>query len=195
MEQKFNRGNKVRIKFGWPAYSSTKGDHDSMPQLVNQEAIIYGSYKDLYGGDDVSNYQIILCETGGSLSWMDESQLALINKGGEHLFEEAEEIKNRIVKLSTDLASILSTWNNKKEKQNTITMKFLLTKIGFESAFDSTGEFFHLYNEWITMVPLIDAIMNHTPGEKPSAELSNFLTKEYPAALLLWDEIDKIKKL
>ncbi len=80
-EQKFKRGNLVHI---------AKDLGSRMSHFYNDvDAIIVGSYADLYGGSNTESYMVMFVETGGRGCWYEEHQLTLINEGGKHLFQEA----------------------------------------------------------------------------------------------------------
>lgn len=87
-EQKFKRGNLVKVLVGHQIWSNKEGTTDISPEDVGRSAIIEYSYAEKYGGSDVDSYSIIWCDTGGSLAWKRTNELELINEGGEHLFEE-----------------------------------------------------------------------------------------------------------
>ncbi len=96
MEQKFKRGNKVKVLVGHNIYRKVKGDLwevvDMAPEQIGQEAAIIGSYFDLFGGSQEENkntYQIIFLETGNTVAWKELRELEFIDEGGEHLIEAA----------------------------------------------------------------------------------------------------------
>jgi hypothetical protein len=86
LKQKFRRGNLVHIKKGTcPAYFEQ-----------GRDAIIIGSYDDLYGGGNIFEYTVMF-EEGGESAWYHGNSLILIDEGGENLIEQAKEkafIKN-----------------------------------------------------------------------------------------------------
>lgn len=54
MEQKFKRGNKVKVLIGHNVYRKIEGDlwevTDMAPEQVGKEAVIVGSHHELCGG-------------------------------------------------------------------------------------------------------------------------------------------------
>lgn len=89
MEQKFKRGNKVKVLRGHMIWSNKQGMLDMSPGRVGKEAIIIGSYKDQFGGKgNTGTYTIMFCDTGSEVSWYDNNELEFIEEGGEHLITE-----------------------------------------------------------------------------------------------------------
>lgn len=159
MEQKFKRGNKVKVLFGHPIWSNKEGTTDMCPEEVGQEALIVGSYADQYGGSNHKDYTIMFCETGSETSWKSENQLELIDEGGEHLFAEAKANREKISKANTDLKQIKENWVEKQGKLSSETILFLFDKIGHKSAFLRNGELYALFADWSELYPLFDVIM------------------------------------
>jgi hypothetical protein len=150
MKQKFKRGNLVKI-------AKDLGPH--MSHFENdKEAVIIGSYDDLYGGGNTSQYSLMFTDTGSRSSWYYESQLTLINEGGEHLIEEgakkSEEIKNKEIQIDY----ILSKLDGGELSSASILHLFDL--IGYSSRFLRNGEFYTLYREWSLFHPLFKFIKN-----------------------------------
>ena len=97
--QKYQRGNLVEVLFGHPIWSSKNGKttiKDMRPEQVGKKAIIVHSYNDEYGGGNVKDYSIMFLDTGNTVAWKTENQLKFLNKGGEHLFEEAKQNRERL---------------------------------------------------------------------------------------------------
>lgn len=97
--QKFKSGNLVKVLVGHQIFSTKEGIIDICPEYVGRKAIIRYSYAEEYGGDNTDNYSIIWLDNGGSLAWKHESELELLDEGGEHLFEEAKINKEKKYKL------------------------------------------------------------------------------------------------
>lgn len=196
MEQKFKRGNKVKVLFGHPIWSNKEGTSDMCPEEVGQEALIVGSYADQYGGSNRKDYTIMFCETGSETSWKSESQLELIDEGGEHLFAEAKAKREMISKNNTDLNQIVKTWTEKEGKLSSETILFLFDKIGYKSSFLRNGEFYALFNSWANLYPLFDVIMT----AKIEQEVTGILKEECPAdfrnkIVEFFNEVQSIKSL
>jgi len=152
MEQKYKRGNKVKVLFGHPVWGNGKAVTDMCPDEVGKEAIIVGSYADQYGGDNISDYTIMFLETGNRVSWKDEKQLEFIDEGGEHLFEQAKINRDRISEQNKDINFILSKLDIGELSGESIMMLFDL--IGYDSAFKRNGEFYVLHAEWSRLHPV-----------------------------------------
>lgn len=157
MNQKFKRGNKVKVLFGHPIWSGGKVS-DMVPEEVGTECIIIGSYADQYGGNDRDSYTVIFCDTGLETSWKQESQLEFVEEGGEHLIEQAKLKRDEIKQRNTDLKWIISNWKEKKGGFSSDTILFLFDKIGYKSAFFKNGEFYTLSSEWTNLYPIFDTI-------------------------------------
>lgn len=162
-KQKFQRGNLVKVL-------SRKGSL----------AIIEGSYAELYWGDNRSDYSIVFLDNGGSLAWVDEANMEFVDTGGEHLFEQALENKEKMIKIYTDISYIRDSWNsNSPNSFSSATILYLLGKIGFRSSFERNGEFFSLYHDWAELFPLYDALMT----KKNFEDVESILVDSVPSDL------------
>lgn len=103
MEQKFKRGNKVKVLVGALYWKFTEQGTvtwtDIASDQIGKEAVIIGSYSDLYSGfasEARHNhiYEIIFCETGNTVAWKKEIDLEFIETGGEHLIAQAVNIRH-----------------------------------------------------------------------------------------------------
>lgn len=162
MEQKFKRGNLVKVLVGHQIWSNKEGVKDIAPENVGRKAIIEYSYAEKYGGGQSSktnSYSIVWADTGSSESWKDDHELELIEEGGEYLFAEAKANREKISKVNTDLKQIKETWVEKQGKLSSETILFLFDKIGYKSSFFRNGEFYALFADWSELYPLFDVIM------------------------------------
>tara|TARA_R110002020_G_scaffold472646_1_gene701003 strand:- start:176 stop:739 length:564 start_codon:yes stop_codon:yes gene_type:complete len=149
MKQKFKRGNLVRI---------AKELGSTMKHFKNdKDAIIVGSYSDLWGGSGNNKYAIMF-EDGNTSSWYEESQLTLLGKGGEHLLEEAQNRGNKISKNNTDFNFIVNEIDEGNVSSETIL--FLFEKFGFNTSFNRNGEFYVLFRDWNYLQPIFKYIKN-----------------------------------
>ncbi len=167
MEQKFKRGNLVRVLQGHMLWTNENGKvtwHDISPETVGKQAIVEYSYKERYGGNDVDSYSIMWMDTGHTLAWKHTNELELIDEGGEHLFVEAQAKAFIESSLNTDLQHIVNTWEGKKGKLSSETILFLFDKIGYKSSFHSNGEFYVLQRDWFYLYELFNLIMLGRPG-------------------------------
>lgn len=80
LKQKLRHGNLVHIKNGSCEFHFKQGC----------DAIILGSYNDFFGSGDIFQYAVMF-EDGGKSSWYHDNQLTLLDEGGEHLIELAQE--------------------------------------------------------------------------------------------------------
>ena len=179
IDQKFQRGNRVKILFGHKVYTNN-GVIDMHPEYVGREAVIIGSYADQYGGSERSKYTIIYCDNGNEMSWVEESQMELIHIGGEHMIDEAKEMADILLKLHTDIKSITRSWKDKGMNVSTDTILFLFDKIGFKSNFLSNGEYYSLFSDWQKMYNFFDFLFN----AKTEEEERDRLTDNAPAQAL-----------
>lgn len=155
-EQKFKRGNLVKILTGRISWSLKEGNQEVEPELIGRKAIIEGSYADLCGGNDTESYSIIFLDTGGSLAWKDESELELLDEGGEHLLEEAKRNSDELEAKHKRPDYIKKNISN----LNSTSILYLFGLLGFKTSFFKNGEFFILFAEWQQSMPIFIHIMN-----------------------------------
>jgi hypothetical protein len=148
--QKFKRGNLVHI---------AKDLGSTMSHFENdKDVIIVGSYADKYGGNDIKSYTIVFLDTGEEISWYQEHQLTLIDEGGEHLFEQAKKNREAISKQDKDINFIVSKLDEGTLSSESIL--FLFEMLGYNSLFNTSGEFFTLVSEWQRFHPVFLHIKN-----------------------------------
>lgn len=83
IKQKFHRGDLVHIaKDLGPSMAHFESDLD---------AIVIGSYRDLYGGDDVKSYSVMFPD-GSTCSWYHEHQLTFLRHVGEAGIERGKKV-------------------------------------------------------------------------------------------------------
>jgi len=128
LKQKFRRGNLVYIK----------------DDLCN--AIILGSYDNFFGTGDIFQYTVMIQESGNKCAWYDDSQLVLVDEGGEYLIEQA--IENRI---KTEAKNILLNEDLNQLSQEKIVT--LLRFIGFDYSIGN-----NYFGIWEKILPLFDEI-------------------------------------
>lgn len=158
-EQKFHRGNVVKIIIDNPLSSENdfKGDPDG--KNVGRLAVIKGSYADQFGGDSRDNYTIIFKDDGNMMSWWYDWQLELVSEGGEHEIEECEKIRDEYVSRCSDVNYIKEVFlNNGPLAVNTTSILTLFREVKVPSSFNRTGEFFMLFHEWLRIYPMFEAI-------------------------------------
>lgn len=149
-EQKFKRGNLVHIaKNLGPTMSHFDNDKD---------AVIIGSYADLYGGSDTKSYTVMFIETGNECSWYEEHQLTLVNEGGGHLFKEAKKNRKRISAQNTDINYIVSKLDDGGLSSESVLLLFKI--LGYKTSFHTNGEYFVLFSDWKQLHPVFVHIKN-----------------------------------
>lgn len=176
MEQKFKRGNLVKVIAGHQIWTSEEGFKDISSDDIGKTALIEYSYSEKYGGSNINDYSIMFTDTGSTLAWRNANQLEFINKGGEHLFAECLAKREAISKANTDLKQICENWEVKKENLSAETILFLFKKIGFTSSFLTNGEFYVLTLDWLNAYPLFNLIMT----TKDKQDVIDILNEELP---------------
>lgn len=119
-KQKFHRGDLVQV-----------AKNDMMSSLASGcRAIVVGSYKDQYGGDDTSSYTLHT-EGGGGGSWYDEKQLTLIATKQYELWEQWEreaDARQEEADKQGDLGWLIENWKTKdlKNKLNMMGIQAII---------------------------------------------------------------------
>lgn len=196
MEQKFKRGNLVKVLVGHQIWSNKEGVKDISPDDVGKIALIEYSYNDKYGGGNVNDYSIMWTDTGSTVAWKSTNELELIEEGGEHLFAECLAKREAISKASTDIKQIVENWVAKEGKLSSETILFLFDKIGYKSSFLRNGEFYALFADWSNLYPLFDVIMT----VKIEQDVTGILKEECPTdfrnkIVEFFNEVQSIKSL
>lgn len=124
-QQKYFRGNLLKLKYGhaiWVSKSdktekpnniiSEDDSHyiiDISPEWADKEVVIKGSYGDLYGkAHSGGGYSVAFLDGSNEVSWIDESQMEFIDKGGEHLFDTINSNKlNRLLEKSIVVLEVI----------------------------------------------------------------------------------------
>lgn len=166
----FKNGNIVR-KTNTYWYGRLNESKEDIGKLY----VIEYNYGEKYGnGIAGGGYSILDMETGCSSAWWHDDQLEFIEEGGINLIRELQEKSNNREKLFNDLDWIKE---NYPPKSGTSWLK-LMSEIGYNSTFNSNGEFYVLYSDIQAFKPLFDAIFN---GNKELAldMLSRIFKEEY----------------
>lgn len=169
-EQKFKRGNLVRVITGFPVWDSSEGVVDMEPENVGMLAIINYSYAEKYGGSDTDSYSIIWLDNGSSLAWKNEGELELVDEGGEHLFGEAALNREKVSRQATDIGYIAK--NLEEGNLSSQSVLYLFNLIGYKSKSLSNGEFFTLWDEWWSLHPYFVHIRNSDTLEEAKSVFS-----------------------
>lgn len=142
--QKFRRGDLVhiaKITSEWMAHFDSDLD-----------AIVMGSYKDQFGGDNVQSYTLLLLPRGSSCSWYEEHQLTKIGHVGEEGIKMAKEQREKQDALHADLDWIISNWPRiRDEGVPGASMGKLAELAGGLDLWGSSGEGFTYYtrSKWL----------------------------------------------
>lgn len=172
-KQKFQRGNLVEVLVGHKIWSSDKGAYDADPDQVGKKAIIQYSYAEKYGGGNTTDYSIMFLDTGGTVAWKDESELKLLEKGGEHLFEQAKKNAKALEDRDKDLTYIKEVLSRLKKEDrglSSTSILYLFDMLGYKSAFLTNGEFFTLYTDWA----ILGGIFQKCAAEESYGEVLEF---------------------
>lgn len=154
MEQKFKRGNLVKILVGhliWVSTPEGGESRDISPKDIGRLGIIKSSYAEEHRPDstneqDYQKYSVVYQDTGSSIAWKNDNELEFIDIGGEHLLEEAKETWKMMETRESNLAWILP----RLEEGNlgSISILHLFKLLGFKSSFLTNGEYFILQRDW-----------------------------------------------
>ena len=106
----------------------------------DQDAIVIGSYKDQYGGHCVNSYTIMLCKSGGEISWYDEPNLTFIKHVGEDGISEVVAAANKQREMESDLNWIVKNWPDIRSEVPGNTMETLMRLIGITNPWGARGE-------------------------------------------------------
>lgn len=177
MKQKFKRGNLVEVVRGHYIWKSDGTWIDIAPEEVGRKAIIEHSYAEKYSGKDVDSYSIVFLDTGTSLAWKKTNELKLIDKGGEHLFKEAEKNRKEIHKKDTSPKYLCMALE--KGILNYSSMLFLFKMLGYKSKFSETGEFYYLQKEWQQLHPIFLHIKKSKSLKEAQAILNSNFQKKF----------------
>lgn len=132
-----------------------KGDHVRVVRIgrfrLDEEAIVVGSYKDLYGHGDADTYTIHMKYSGES-AWYYPTEMILIEKGRLDLLalwehERAEEIKQK-----SDLDWIFDNGQSVVENPHGASVQALANCFGLTNLWGNHGEgMTYYYNTLATM--------------------------------------------
>jgi hypothetical protein len=164
-KQKYQRGNLVRVLVGHLIHGqdAKKGKYteDISPEQVGKLAIIQYSYKDKFGGSSSNEcYSVMFQETGASVAWKYPHELELVNKGGEHLFKEAEANRRKKVKRAKKPKACREMI--KTGKGSSVTVLKIFEMFNYNSSFAVNGEFYVLYRDWGVLRPVFQRILKAT---------------------------------
>lgn len=151
--QKFKRGDVVHIaKDLGPSMAHFENDRD---------AIIMGSYRDQYGGDNnIDDWTVMFCDTGGECSWYHTSQLTFLRHGGEVEIKKVKLMRARRETSERDINWILANWLNIREHTPGATMGKLMELIGITNPWGAHGEGITYYSNAMRTRQLLDPVLS-----------------------------------
>jgi len=145
--QKFQRGDLV-ISSGW-----RKG-----------EALVLGSYSDLYGDSNGPNteylrqhYSLIFTEDGGECSWFDAPVLTLVRKAEPDAIEQLKAKAEARAAEQSELAWIVEHWN--PQAMPGASLEALASLCGLGSCWGTDGEGVSFYNNALSLFRLFNEPM------------------------------------
>lgn len=129
--QKFHKGDHVMVaKDLGPHMSHFKSDC---------EAIVIGSYKDKYGGDNTESYTIHI-KGSGQTSWYEEHQLTLIRIRAIDLLGEWEAEQKAFIDQNSDLDWIFDNGKEVAKSPSGATLEKLYSMLRDDSMWGRNGE-------------------------------------------------------
>lgn len=167
MTQKFHKGDLVHVvKDLGPAMSHFTSDID---------AIVIGSYKDQYGGNDTKSYTLHL-KGRGQCSWYDEHQLELLETGRFDLIDQWEAEERAEAKQRGDLDWIFANGPDVLRGAHGASIAALASGVGVSNLWGSHGEGISYYENAMRVLSLA----------------APYLTQKYKAGWLAFCETTKI---
>ena len=173
-KQKFKRGDKVRIaKNLGPTMSHFEAD---------QDAIVLGSYRDQYGGDNTTSYTVLLCEDGNHVSWYHQRQLRFIRHVGEKGITKVMTARDKRNATESDLGWIVTNWPSIRTRTPGATMTELMRRVGITNPWGFRGEAFMWYRNAERTHQLLDPVLSTGDLEKVKKFLGTVARKLKPMA-------------
>ena len=129
--QKFHKGDHVMI-------AKDLGPHMSHFKS-NCEAIVIGSYKDQYGGDNTDSYTVHI-KGIGQTSWYEEHQLTLIRIRAIDLLDEWEDEQKAFIAQHSDLDWIFENGKEVAKSPSGATLEKLYSMLRDGSMWGRNGE-------------------------------------------------------
>lgn len=132
--QLFHRGDMVRV---------AKDLGSSMSHFrADADAIVIGSYRDQYRGENGEDYTLLFCDDGNQVSWYHERQLTLIRHAGEAAIVAILDARKSREAVETQLPWIVENWNRfKAEGQYPgASVNELMRLIGIVNPWGDRGE-------------------------------------------------------
>lgn len=152
-KQKFKRGDLVHIAKDLGPYMS-HFDNDC-------DAIILGSYRDQYGGEDnVDDWSVLFCDSGGECSWYHTNQLTFIKHVGDDGIKKVEFERSKKDATQQDIHWIVANWLQIRERVPGATMAKLMELVGITNPWGSRGEGVDYYANAMATHRLLDPALS-----------------------------------
>lgn len=130
-KQKFHNGDHVKVA------------DDLGPTMshftAGVEAIVIGSYKDQYGGDNTNDYTLHL-KGGGLCAWYRESQLTLIAEGQHDMLKQWEDERDAEIAQKSELDWIFDNGQEVLQRPHRASVQALANCVGIGDLWGSHGE-------------------------------------------------------
>lgn len=124
------------------------------------DAIILGSYADLYGGaGGTDSYSLLFTGSGCRVSWYQEYQLTFLRHVGEDAIREVEREKKARDEIQSDLGWIVEHWSEVRKAPSGATMCALMALIGIGNPWGSHGEGITYYSNCGYAYNLLDSVL------------------------------------
>lgn len=175
LTQKFKRGDVVRI-------AKDLGPH--MAHFENdRDAVIIGSYRDQYGGDNIDSWTVMFCDTGYRVSWYETQQLTFIKNIGEDGIEAILVAKSKREDVEKDFDWIVANWIGIRENPSGATMAKLMSLVGITNPWGRNGEGFVYHANMMATYKLLDPVLSTGRQERRRIVSRQAIARETPANL------------
>lgn len=152
MSQKFHMGDLVHV---------AKDLGQSMSHFTNDiDAIVIGSYKDEYGGDNTKSYTLHL-KGYGRCSWYYEHQLILLEKNRCDLLESWEKELKDDEEQKSNLDWIFANGNEVVEKGYGASVQTLANCLGLSNLWGSHGEGFVYFENALWTIAIAEPFLKN----------------------------------
>lgn len=154
------------------------------------EAVIEGSYRNLYGGDhaddDGSGNEVgysVHPHYGGWVAWHYQSSISLVEHGQDQLViiwkGEAQKVKD----IETDPAWIIENWPKIRHRPSGNVLEYLMSRIGIDEPWGRHGEGWDYYANARRAMVVFDAAL--CSGEMALVDQA---AEEYLAMIKAWQD-------
>jgi hypothetical protein len=113
----------------------------------------------------------------GGWAWVPSDELEFVRHGTKEDIETVKKNEDEVHRRLSDLYWIRDNWDSFKDGISGTSMLALFNAIGYQSPFERNGEYFVLYEDWIALRPIFNAIMSHNLEEAISVAKTVFVPK------------------